>query len=108
MRDLGYVSFYEPKSLIYHNFTSAPLGRETPFYMYMQTRNAFVYAKKHYSGLTKLRYWLVYPIFLAYRLVYQVRAKNLKSAKAMVLGIADYFKGYSGTRGLKERGFVKA
>lgn len=108
MRNLGYLCYYEPKSLIYHNFKSAPLGRETPFYMYMQTRNAFVYAKQHYSGLTKLRYWVFYPLYLAYRLAFQVKARNLKSAKAMLLGILDYFRGYNGTRGLKERGFVKA
>jgi GT2 family glycosyltransferase len=108
MRDLGYVCYYEPKSLIYHNFKSAPLGKETPFYMYMQTRNAFVYAKQHYTGLTKLRYWTLYPLYLGYRLLFQVKAGNTKSAKAMLLGIVDYFKGFSGMRGLKERGYVKA
>jgi GT2 family glycosyltransferase len=105
---LGYRSVYEPKSVIYHNFRSALLGHETPFHMYMQYRNAFIYARKHYRGVERLRYWLFYPIYIAYRIYLDIKAKNWKAAQAIFWGVADYFRGFTGTRGLKERGFLKA
>lgn len=108
MRDLGFQCIYEPRSVIYHNFKSAKLGKETPFYMYMQTRNAFVYANRHYTGLNKLRYWGLYPIYLGYRFLFEIKERNTKSARAMIYGIIDYFKGYRGSKGLRERGYVKA
>ncbi len=106
-RDAGYRCMYEPKSVIYHNFASAPLGYETPFHMYMQYRNSFIYAKKHYRGMESLRYWLFYPIYILYRFVLDLRAKNPRSAKAIVWGILDYFRGFRGKQGLAERGFLK-
>lgn len=105
---LGYRSVYEPKSVIYHNFRSALVGHETPFHMYMQYRNAFIYAKKHYRGIERLRYWTFYPIYIAYRIYLDIKAKNWKAARAIFWGVADYFRGFTGTRGLKERGFLKA
>lgn len=107
-QQLGYRSVYEPRSIIYHNFRSALLGHETPFHMYMQYRNAFIYARKHYHGIEKLRYWLFYPIYIAYRVYLDLKAKNWKAARAIFWGVADYFRGFTGTRGLRERGFLKA
>ncbi len=105
-RDAGYICMYEPKSIIYHNFKSAALGHETPFHMYMQYRNAFIYAKKHYHGLERLQYWLFYPIYIANRFMLDLRAKNIRAAKAIVWGVIDYFRGYRGKQGLKKRGFL--
>ncbi len=107
-RDAGYICMYEPKSVIYHNFTSAALGYETAFHMYMQYRNCFIYAKKHYHGFDSLRYWTLYPIYMGYRFFFDLRAKNPKAAKAIWWGVVDYFKGYRGKQGLKERGFIKS
>ena len=106
-RDAGYRCMYEPASVIYHNFKSAALGLETPFHMYMQYRNAFIYATKHYHGLESLRYWLFYPIYIAYRIYLDLRAKNMRAARAILWGVRDYFRGYRGIQGLKERGFLK-
>lgn len=105
-RNAGYTCMYEPKSVIYHNLAGKPIGDETPFYMYLQHRNAFIYARKFYHGLDAVRFWLFYPVFLAYRYFYDWRIGNRRSAKAMWLGIRDYFRGYTGTQGLKERGFI--
>jgi GT2 family glycosyltransferase len=105
---LGYRSVYEPKSVIYHNFKSAPVGHETPFHMYMQYRNAFIYAHRHYRGLERVRYWLFYPVYILYRVLLDVRAKNWKAARATFWGVLDYFRGFTGTKGLRERGFLKA
>jgi GT2 family glycosyltransferase len=106
-RDAGYICMYEPKSVIYHNFTSAALGYETPFHMYMQYRNCFIYAGKHYHGLDSLRYWTFYPIYMLYRFFFDVRAKNSRAARAIFAGMYDYFRGYRGKQGLKERGYWK-
>ena len=105
-RDAGYICMYEPKSVIYHNFTSAALGYETAFHMYMQYRNCFIYAKKHYHGLESFRFWTIYPIYMLYRFFFDLRAKNPRAAKAIVWGILDYFRGYRGKQGLVERGFI--
>jgi GT2 family glycosyltransferase len=107
-RNAGYICMYEPKSIIYHNFKSAALGHETPFHMYMQYRNAFIYAKRHYHGLERLRYWLFYPLYIANRILLDLRAKNIRAAKAILWGVRDYFRGYRGKQGLAERGFLKA
>ncbi len=106
-REAGYICMYEPKSVIYHNFTSAALGYETAFHMYMQYRNCFIYAKKHYHGLEAFRFWTLYPVYMLYRFFLDLRAKNPKAAKAIVWGIQDYFRGYRGKQGLRERGFIK-
>jgi GT2 family glycosyltransferase len=106
-RNAGYMCMYEPHSIIYHNFKSAALGHETPFHMYMQYRNAFIYAKKHYHGLERLRYWLFYPLYIANRILLDLRAKNIRAAKAILWGVRDYFRGYRGVQGLAERGFLK-
>jgi GT2 family glycosyltransferase len=103
----GYVCYYEPRSVIFHNFRSAHLGEETPLYMYLQTRNAFIYSKRHYKGLLRLRFWLFYPIYLLNRYRFEVQAKNYKSARAMLWGLSDYRKGFTGTAGLAERGFLR-
>ncbi|SRR5579883_14471 len=107
-RDAGYTCVYEPKSIIYHNFKSAALGHETPFHMYMQYRNAFIYAKKHYHGFEGLQYWLFYPLYIANRIRLDLRAKNTRAAKATLWGVRDYFRGFKGRKGLKERGFLQA
>lgn len=104
---LGYRSWYEPKSVIYHNFTNAPLGKERPFYMYMQFRNSFTFAKRHFHGWLRVRYMLFYPMYISYYFSILLKEGNIKGAKAMILGIIDHFKGYKGKENLKERGYIK-
>lgn len=105
-RNAGYTCMYEPKCVIFHNLAGAPIGDETPFYMYLQHRNAFIYAHKYYRGLNAIRFWLFYPMFLAYRFAYDWRIHKRQAARAMLAGIRDYFRGYRGTQGLAERGFI--
>jgi GT2 family glycosyltransferase len=104
-KEKSFESWYEPRSVIYHNFKSAHHGKEKPFYMYMQTRNAFIFAKRHYRGLMRLRYWLFYPVFLVYRFFSLRRMGNPVGARAIVWGFVDAMKGFSGTTGLAARGF---
>ncbi|MEP7235898.1 MAG: glycosyltransferase family 2 protein [Ignavibacteriota bacterium] len=107
-KEIGYDCWYEPRSVIDHNFRSAPFGRgETPFYMYMQMRNSFIFAKRHFHGRIKLRHHLFYPLYIAYYFTTLVWFRNFRGARAIILGIIDYFKGYSGKKGLKERGYIK-
>jgi hypothetical protein len=91
--------------VIYHNFKSAHHGKEKPFYMYMQTRNAFIFAKRHYHGVMRIRFWLLYPIFLAYRFFALRKMGNPAGARAIIWGVRDAKKGYTGTQGLADRGF---
>jgi GT2 family glycosyltransferase len=106
-RELGYSSWYEPRAIIYHNFHSAILGKETPLYMYMQYRNAFIYAKRHYHGTKRLQFILLFPVHLINRCRLLLKGGNIKGLKSMFLGIIDFFKGWRGRQGLVERGFLK-
>ena len=105
-REHGYSAWYEPKSVIYHNFKSAQHGKERPMYMYMQTRNAFIFARYHYRGWMSLKYWTLYPIYLAYRFFSLRRMHNPRGAQAIWWAVVDALKGYTSTTGLRERGFV--
>jgi GT2 family glycosyltransferase len=104
---IGYSSWYEPKSIIWHNFTSAAFGQETPFYMYMQIRNSFIFASRHFHGMVKLRYLLFYPLYILNYYISLLRSNNARGAKAIFYGIVDYFKGYRGKEGLKLRGYIR-
>ena len=107
-KEIGYKCWYEPRSVIDHNFRSAPFGRgETPFYMYMQMRNSFIFAHRHFHGWLKVRHHLFYPIYITYYFSTLIWFKNFRGAKAIFYGIIDYLKGYSGKQGLKERGYIK-
>lgn len=105
--ELGYYSWYEPHSIIYHNIHSSIPGRETPFYMYLLYRNFLIYAKRHFHGLRKIQFWFFYPLHILNRLRICSLAGNIKGAKAMFQGIGDYFKGYRGKQGLKERELLR-
>ncbi len=108
-KDQGYECWYEPKSVIDHNFRSAPFGRgETPFYMYMQMRNSFIFARRHFHGWLKVRHHLFYPLYITYYFTTLLWFRNFRGAKAIFYGIIDYVKGYSGKKGLKERGYIKS
>ncbi len=107
-RVAGYQSYYEPRSIIYHNFRSSNLGMETPFHNYLQFRNAFIYAQKYYSGLKRLRFWSFYPLVVLYRLLQDLRVKNHSGAKAIIWGVLDFFRGYRGGQGLREHGLIKS
>ncbi|HYM20778.1 MAG TPA: glycosyltransferase family 2 protein [Candidatus Kapabacteria bacterium] len=107
-RELGYSSWYEPRSAIYHNFKSAVAGKESPFYMYMQTRNSFIFARRRFHGLLFIRHFFLYPFYIGYRWLVVKRAGNTVAAKAVIRGIIDYFRGYRGKKGLREYGYIRS
>ncbi len=105
-RESGFSSWYEPKSLIYHNVRSSDPGKESPLYTYMMFRNFLIYAKLYFHGLNKVRFWIVYPIHFLNRVRICLIAGNTKAAKSIFQGVADYFKGYKGKQGLEKRGLL--
>ncbi len=106
-RDIGYSSWYEPKTIIYHNFRSAIRGKETPFYLYLHFRNFLFYASRHFHGINRLRFCLFFPLHIFRRLFISIKVSNTNAIKAMFNGIVDYFKGYRGKQGLKERRLLR-
>jgi GT2 family glycosyltransferase len=108
-KEIGYECWYEPKSVIDHNFRSAPFGRgETPFYMYMQMRNSFIFSHRHFHGWLKVRHHIFYPLYITYYFISLIWFRNFKGAKAIFYGIIDYFKGFRGKEGLIERRYIKS
>ena len=103
----GYRCFYEPKSVIVHNYQSGKPGKETSFYNYLQYRNALIYNAKHNSSLRQIQFFLALPILLLHRTLRSLRARNTVGARAAFWGIRDYFSGFRGKKGLLERGLLK-
>jgi GT2 family glycosyltransferase len=103
----GYECYYEPKSVIVHNYKSGEGGKETPFYNYLQYRNALIFNSKHNSPLKQLQFWITLPILLLHRIVRDVRAKNFNGVRAIGWGVRDFFRGYKGKKGLLDRGLLK-
>jgi GT2 family glycosyltransferase len=104
----GYTCYYEPKSIIYHSFKSGGRGKETPFYNYLQFRNALIYNSKHNSVLKRIQFWLSLPILLGYRMAVDIRANNVISARAVLWGVWDFFRGRRGSEWLRKRGLIRS
>lgn len=49
----GYKIYYQPESFILHK-ESVSTGKESPFKTYYLTRNRLVFARRNYTGLTKM------------------------------------------------------
>lgn len=104
---IGFSSWYEPRAVIYHNTRSSIKGKETPLYTYMMYRNFPIFASHHFHGLRRLWFWFCYPLHIFNRFYICTKAGNSPAAKAIFLGVIDYFKGYRGSVGLKERGLIQ-
>ena len=102
----GYQCYYEPKSIIYHNYKSGQVGKETPFHNYLVFRNALIFNKKHNPFWRRVQFWIAFPLLAAYRLAMDIRAKNNAGARAILWGIRDYFLGYRGPQGLREHALI--
>jgi GT2 family glycosyltransferase len=107
-KEQGYSSWYEPRSIIYHNTRSSIKGKETPLYTYMMYRNFPIFASHHFHGLKKIWFWFCYPLHIFNRFFICLKAGNRDAAFAIFKGVIDYFKGYRGRDGLKERGLIQA
>lgn len=103
---IGYRCYFEPRSIVYHNFESGRTGMETPFYNYLQFRNALIYNKKHNSLVKRIQFTFTLPLLIARRVLVDLYAKNTRGARAVLWGVLDYFHGYRGKQGLIERGIL--
>jgi len=106
-RKAGYLCYYEPQSIVYHNYKSGDPGKETPFYNYLQFRNALIFNNKHNSGSKRFQFWISLPILLGYRVALDIRAHNIMSARAVLWGVWDFFKGFRGSERLKKRRLLR-
>ncbi len=105
-KEMGYTSWYEPRSIIYHNVRSSIPGKESPLYAYLLFRNFLIFAKKHYHGFGKIQFLFSFPLHVVKRLTRFIISKNWGAMRAMFKGIRDYLKGYVGKKGLKESGLI--
>jgi GT2 family glycosyltransferase len=103
----GYTCYYEPRSVIYHNFRSSELGMETPFHNYLHSRNAFLFSKRNNKGWKHLQFWFFYPWVILYRALHDLRKQNYRGMQALAWGILDYFRGGRGKQFLVKRGLIK-
>jgi GT2 family glycosyltransferase len=92
----GYRLRLNPAAVIHHRKAAASGGVESPFKVYYASRNRLYLMKKHSS---RLRFRLFLAYFLATRVghlaSYLARGQG-RQLKAMLMGIADFFRGRLG------------
>jgi hypothetical protein len=95
-RAAGYRLRLNPAAVIHHRKAASSGGVESPFKVYYANRNRLYLMRKHSSGL-RFRLFLAY--FLATRVGYFVSylaRSQWKQLRAMLMGIADFFRGRLG------------
>jgi GT2 family glycosyltransferase len=94
----GYRLRYDPDAVIYHmESASSGGGWMTPFKHYYATRNRLYLVRKNSSSRGWLAVFTLY--FLTTRLAYLGRyavKRDRRMAKALVLGVLDYYRGRMG------------
>ena len=103
-KKVGFLSYYEPKSVIYHACSSSQHGAESAIHNYLYARNGFIFAAKHERGLRRLKFWLLFPLQLVYLGLWDIRRRNFRAGRATIWGGIDFLRGYRGAQGLRERG----
>ena len=92
----GYRLRLNPAAVIHHRKAASSGGVESPFKVYYASRNRLYLMRKHSS---RLRFALFLAYFLATRVGYFVsylaRGQG-RQLKAMLMGIADFFRGRLG------------
>jgi len=92
----GYRLRLNPAAVVHHRKAAASGGLESPFKVYYANRNRLYLMRKHSS---RLRFRLFLAYFLATRVVhfvsYLARGQG-RQLKAMLMGIADFFRGRLG------------
>ncbi|MDP4199308.1 MAG: glycosyltransferase family 2 protein [Bacteroidota bacterium] len=107
-RKAGFIAFYEPASTIYHNYRSGDPGNESPIHNYLHCRNGFIFASVHEHGFGRLKFWLLFPLELIYRSLWDIRRKNIRAGWATLWGVYDFLRGYRGEQRLRERGLIQS
>lgn len=96
-RNKGYCLWFVPAAVIYHQKGATIGGPETPFGLYYLTRNRPCLIQKHVrSPLRRTVFWVY---FLSSRLMLLVRylARGRRDlARAMLVGLLDYWRGRMG------------
>lgn len=92
----GYGLRLEPSAVIYHRKAAASGGTESPFKVYYATRNR-LYLMRKFSSVWRWVLFLGYFFGTRVALIaaYLVRGQR-RQLRAMLLGIADYFRGRLG------------
>ena len=94
----GFRLRYDPEAVVYHmESASSGGGWMTPFKHYYATRNRLYLVRKNSSS--RLWFAVFTAYFLATRLVYLARyalKRDRPMAKALALGVLDYYRGRMG------------
>jgi GT2 family glycosyltransferase len=96
-RDKGYRLWFVPAAVVYHRKGGTIGGSDTPFGLYYLARNRPYLIRKHVHSPLRLALFWVY--FLSSRLIQLIAflARGRPDlAKAMLLGLMDYWRGRMG------------
>jgi GT2 family glycosyltransferase len=96
-RNKGYRLWFVPAAVIYHQKGATIGGADTPFGLYYLTRNRPYVIHKHVRSPLRLSVFWVYYLSSRLMLLIQflVRGRPVL-AKAMLLGLVDYWRGRMG------------
>jgi GT2 family glycosyltransferase len=93
----GYRLWFVPQSVIYHRKGATIGGRSTPFGLYYLTRNRPYLIRKHVtSPLQRSIFWTYFLMTRAIQAALLVARGKPDHAKAMVMGLGDYWRGRMG------------
>jgi len=98
-RRLGYRVIYNPRAKLLHK-VSLSTSVDSPFYLYFMTRNKILFVRKHshkFSWIIHLPYFINY--YGRYILKHSLRMRSLRSTYAIIAGIVDGLRNFTGENG---------
>lgn len=108
-RNKGYRLWFVPAAVIYHQKGATIGGSDTPFGVYYLTRNRPYVIRKHVrSRLRRALFWVYYLTSRLMRLIEFLARRRHDLAKAMLLGLIDYWRGRMGKTVEREKWPSKA
>jgi hypothetical protein len=72
----------------------------------MQFRNFLIFAHHYFHGISKIKFWLFFPLHILNRIRISIQANNYGAIPIIFQGIKDYFKGFRGRQGVMERNLL--
>jgi GT2 family glycosyltransferase len=93
----GYRLWFVPRAVIHHRKGATIGGRSTPFGLYYLTRNRPYLIRKHVrSPAGRALFWMYFLSTRAIQAVYLLARGKHDHARAMLMGLTDYWRGRMG------------
>jgi GT2 family glycosyltransferase len=89
-RKAGFVLWYEPRARGWHHVSVTSGGGLTPLKAYFRLRSGALYLSRHAARWERPPAWLAYAAWTAALLLRAALARDVASARALLLGFRDF------------------